>query len=156
VTGDQVRGYVDRAKEVARREGIQPKHAQALLQELANFNFDLTRSQIAEAETKAEQDRGERALAWKREVATDPILGGTRFTSTMSQAEDGARKLGGHAATVAFIRHMRGEEVIPGPMLVRMFHLAAATMREDRINGLMMSRGQEPRAFQDVLYGPKK
>lgn len=153
VSADQVKLYIDRARDIARREGVPAAKAQAFLQELANLNFDLAASQDTEAVTQQEQQAQELVLAWKREIATDPQLGGTRYTQTMVDAEDGARRLGGHALAVAFIRHLRGEEVMPGPMLVKAFQLAAATMREDRIHGLTMKRGPETRTLEQALYG---
>lgn len=153
LTDDVKKMLIGRARDIARIENIPPNKVQAILQGLVEAQGELTASAESEAE-KAEQDAAEElVLAWKREIASDPQLGGAKYTSSMVLAEDGARRLGGHVGAVAFLRHLRGEEVMPGPLLVRMFHLAGATMKEDRIAGLVMKKGPESRTLGEALYG---
>jgi hypothetical protein len=153
MTDDVKKAFINRANDIARHENLKPSQVRAVLQGLVELQGDLTASASSEANTAAEREAEEMVLSWKREIAQDPQLGGQRYTSSMVLAEDGARRLGGHVGAVAFLRHLRGEEVIPGPLLVRMFHLAAATMKEDRIAGLVMKKGPESKTLGEALYG---
>ena len=155
VPAEEIKAYEDAARQIAKRTGVKPEQAQEFLQGLANLNFDLVRARLDQVEKDNEQAVQDQVVAWRREIAADPLLGGHKYTATMALAEEGARRLGGNPAHVAFLRYIGGEEPFPVPLMVKMLHLAASTMREDRIKGLMMNRGPEKRSLEQALYGNK-
>lgn len=127
VTEDISKAYLAKAKEL----GVTQKQ----LQGLADLNFDLTRQQQTAFDAESDRERDELRLSWKRDLMTDPQLGGAKLKASMALAERGARALGGSALAVKLAQHLRGEEVIDGPTLVRAFHMAGLSVSEDTLGG---------------------
>lgn len=98
--------------------------------------FDRVKAAAQEGDQEAERI----SLEWRRELMGDQKLGGAKLKETMLTADRGARALGGAALAIAVAKHLKGEEVIPGPMLIRALHLAGLDQNEDRLG----ERGQVP------------
>lgn len=156
IAAEDIKLYEDSAREIMKRSGVSAEQAQEFLQGLANLTFDLQRARIDTIEKENIDAVKEQTLAWRREVAADPQLGGHKYNASLALAEEGARRLGGNPGHIAFLRYWSGEEAFPGPLLVKMLHLAAATMREDRINGLILNKGQTKKPLEERLYGPPR
>jgi hypothetical protein len=109
----------------AKEHGLDQKKLDAL----TALQADRMKAAIQESEQEAEK----MSLEWRRDLASDAKLGGAKLSETMRVAERGARALGGSTLAVALAKHLRGEDVIPGPMLVRALHMAGLAQNEDRI-----------------------
>jgi hypothetical protein len=120
-------GKVEDYLGAAREEGLTQKQ----LDRFMAVHFDRVKAAAQEADSAKERGR----LETRRELMSDPKLGGQNLAQTMQVAERGARALGGSALAVALARHLKGEETIPGPALVRAFHMAGLEMNEDRLGG---------------------
>jgi hypothetical protein len=125
---------------------------QKQLQGLADLNFEMTRQRQAALEQENKREADEVTLAWKRELMTDPQIGGAKLKESIAVAQRGARALGGTALAVKLAQHLRGEEIIDGPTLIRAFHMAGLAQGEDRLGGT----GEAKPKDEDAALSPSE
>jgi len=118
-------GATDDYVTVAREAGL----TQAQLDKVMATQLDRVKSAAQEADQEAER----LALDWERDLRADPKLGGANFKASIDTAETGARALGGAALAVKLAKHLKGEERIDGPSLVRAFHMVGLRQAEDKL-----------------------
>ncbi len=121
----------------AREEGLTQKQLDGWMARHA----DDVRAAVQDANAHMERSR----LDVKRELMSDPKLGGANLKQTLQTAERGARALGGSSLAVKLLKHVRGEETIDGATLVRAFHMAGLEIQEDRLG----DQGRKPASKDD-------
>jgi hypothetical protein len=122
---------------------------QQQLDKVMAVHFDRVKA-AAESTDKESERIG---LEWKRDLMSDPKLGGANLKQTLSVAERGARALGGSALAVKLVQHLKGEDVIDGPTLIRAFHMAGLSQSEDRLGG---SPDAKPKGDDDSGLTPQE
>jgi hypothetical protein len=113
---------VKQATELAKKLGLSPAHAQALLVENSNA---IAAQRAAEAKQMADQD-----AAWQKELAGDPEIGGPKLAATVTAAKRG------FAAASKDVQDMIVEAGFQNhPGFIRLFAKLGALLGEDGMGG---------------------